>query len=247
MTITIPRMAATIERRLLVNYRVDPAVIARLLPDGLRPQIVDGSAVAGVCLIRLGDFRPAWFAPKVGHRSESAAHRVAVEWIGPDGRQTGVFIPRRHSASRLARVAGGRVFPGVHEHARVRSVESDSDVSVTVDAADLQVVIDAHVVPSKSFESSLFADLSAASEFFRKDAVGWSPTRAGTLEPLRLDTNAWRVEPARATRVESSFFDELPSGSAVFDHVLVMRDVPVVWSSPGQAAPVDHARPAVAK
>jgi hypothetical protein len=240
-------MAATIERRLLVNYRVDPAVIAHLLPEGIRPQIVDGSAVAGVCLIRLGSFRPMWVAPKVGHRSESAAHRVAVEWVGPEGPQTGVFIPRRHSASRLAQVAGGRVFPGVHEHARVRSVESDRDLSVTVDAADLHVEIDAHVVPSEDFESSLFTDLSAASDFFRKDAVGWSPTRAGKLEPLRLDTNAWRVEPARATRIESSFFDGLSSGSAVFDHVLVMRNVPVVWSSPGGAAPAGRAWSAVAK
>nr|AGU09711.1 hypothetical protein [uncultured organism] len=247
MTIRIPRMAAMIERRLLVNYRVDPDAIADLLPAGLRPQIVDGSAVAGVCLIRLGAFRPMWVAPKIGHRSESAAHRVAVEWVGPYGQQTGVFIPRRLSASRLAQVAGGRVFPGVHEHARVRSVESARDLSVTVDAADLQVAIDAHVVPPGDFESSLFSDLSTASDFFRKDAVGWSPTRTGRLEPLRLDTNAWRVEPARATRVESSFFDGLPSGSAVFDHVLVMRNVPVVWSSPAGAAPAGLSRPVDAK
>jgi hypothetical protein len=247
VTITIPRMAATIERRLLVNYRVDAAVIADLLPDGLRPQIVNESAVAGVCLIRLGAFRPMWVAPKIGHRSESAAHRVAVEWDGPDGLQTGVFIPRRHTASRLAQAAGGRVFPGVHEHARVRSVESDRDLSVTIDAADLQVAVDAHVVPPEDFESSLFPDLAAVSDFFRKDAVGWSPTRAGTLEPLRLETDAWRVEPARATRVESSFFNGLPVGSAVFDHVLVMRDVPVVWSSPGGAAPSARAWSAGAK
>jgi len=239
--ITIPRMAATIERRLLVNFRVDPVVIESLLPEGLRPQIVDGSAVAGVCLIRLGSFRPMWVAPRIGHRSESAAHRVAVEWDGPDGIRTGVFIPRRHSASRLAQVAGGRVFPGVHERARVKSVESDDDLSVTVDAADLHVAVDAHVVPPDTFTSSLFADLSAASDFFRKDAVGWSPTRAGRLEPLRLDTHAWRVESARTTRVQSSFFDALPTGSASFDHVLVMRDVPVVWSSLGEATPA--ARP----
>ncbi|UIP59717.1 hypothetical protein DSM26151_26310 [Agromyces marinus] len=225
-------MAATIERRLLVNYRVEPDAIAPTLPGGLRPQLVDGSAVAGVCLIRLGDFRPAWFAPKVGHRSESAAHRVAVEWDGPDGVRTGVFIPRRHSASRLAQLAGGRVFPGVHEHARVTSVESDDNLHVTVDAVDLRVDVDVDVVPAEQFESSLFADLAEASDFFRKDAIGWSPTRGGELEALRLDTDDWRVQPGHATRVESSFFDALPPGAAEFDHVLVMRDVPVVWSSP---------------
>ncbi|WP_285116881.1 DUF2071 domain-containing protein [Leifsonia sp. fls2-241-R2A-40a] len=237
MTIPIPRMAATIERRLLVNFRVDPDAAAAMLPDGVRPQVVDGSAVAGVCLIRLGNFRPAGFPPRFGHRSENAAHRIAVEWDGPDGPRTGVYIPRRHSASLLARVAGGRIFPGVHERARVESVESRSNVSVRIDAADLHVHIDVDIVEPEEFHSTLFSDLTAASEFFRKDAVGWSPTRSGQLETLRLDTNAWRVEPGHAIRVESSFFDTLPAGTARFDHVLVMRNVPVFWSGPAEKPP----------
>lgn len=228
-------MAATVERRLLVNYRVDPDVAAALLPAGLRPQLVGGSAVAGVCLIRLAAFRPAWFAPRIGLRSENAAHRVAVEWDAPEGVRTGVFIPRRHSASHLAVLAGGRVFPGVHERAAVQSAEKPEQLSVRIDAADLHVQVDVTIVPD--LESTLFPDLASASAFFQKDAVGWSPTRSGGLEALRLDTDSWRVGAATATRLESSFFDALPSGSARFDSVLVMRDVPVVWSSPIEAEP----------
>ncbi|MGP3918848.1 hypothetical protein ACTWQA_44875 [Nonomuraea sp. 10N515B] len=33
--------------------------MTRLLPDGLRPQLVRGHAVAGICLLRLGDVRPS--------------------------------------------------------------------------------------------------------------------------------------------------------------------------------------------
>ena len=231
-------MAATIERRLLVNYRVDPEVIAPLLPAGLRPQLVRGSAVAGVCLIRLGQFRPRGVTPRIGHRSESAAHRIAVAWDGPDGPRTGVYIPRRHSASRLAQIAGGRVFPGVHEPADIVSTESAARIGVVVDAADLQVDVELDVVAPPQFRSDLFPDLTSASEFFRKDAVGWSPTRSGRLEALRLDAHdAWHVDPGQATRVRSSFFDALPAGAAAFDHVLVMRGVPVLWSSPADAAP----------
>jgi hypothetical protein len=46
------------QRRLLVNYRVDPDVAARVLPPPLRPQQVAGWAVAGICLIRLAQLRP---------------------------------------------------------------------------------------------------------------------------------------------------------------------------------------------
>ncbi len=43
----------TIERRILINYRLDPAAARQLVPSPLRPQLVAGSAVAGVCLIRM--------------------------------------------------------------------------------------------------------------------------------------------------------------------------------------------------
>jgi uncharacterized protein YqjF (DUF2071 family) len=106
-----PSLSSVVERRLLVNYRLAPEAAARLLPDGLRPQIVRGHAVAGICLLRLGDTRPGWASKAVGLRSENAAHRIAVEWDGPGGVETGVYIPRRDSASLLNTLGGGRLFP----------------------------------------------------------------------------------------------------------------------------------------
>lgn len=40
-------MASVVERRLLVNYRVDPEIAARLLPMPLRPQQVVGNMDPG--------------------------------------------------------------------------------------------------------------------------------------------------------------------------------------------------------
>lgn len=104
-----PVLAAEIERRLLINYRADPGVVSALLPAPLRPQLVDGSAVVGICLIRLGSVRPTRWPKAVGLRSENAAHRIAVEWDGPEGRQTGVYIPRRDSNARINVLVGGRL------------------------------------------------------------------------------------------------------------------------------------------
>ncbi|MDU0325612.1 DUF2071 domain-containing protein [Microbacterium sp. KSW2-21] len=227
----IPRMAATIAQRILVNYRVDPDIARSLLPDGIRPQIVDDSAVAGVCLIHLTAFRPAWFAPAIGHRSRNAAHRIAVEWDTAEGPQTGVYIPRRHSSSILARLVGGRVFPGTHAPASVDFRTSTDALEVRVEADDLRVRVDARRGAGIPFRSSLFETLEESSTFFRKDAVGWSPTRSGALEGLRLATDAWRVEPIDVTALSSTFFDTLPRGAAEFDHALLMHDVPTQWSS----------------
>jgi hypothetical protein len=68
-----------IARRILVNYRVDPDVLARVLPTPFWPEMVCGLG-AGICLIRLKQIRP-WFLPSFcGVSSENVAHRIAVEW-----------------------------------------------------------------------------------------------------------------------------------------------------------------------
>jgi hypothetical protein len=71
---TAKTVACTIERRLLVNYRIEPELVARLLPWPFRPQLVSGLAVGGVCFIRLGGLR-AGHLPRVPRLvSENAAH-----------------------------------------------------------------------------------------------------------------------------------------------------------------------------
>jgi len=116
------------ERRILVNYRVDPDVLASALPPPFRPVLVDGHGVAGKCLIRLGGICRAMFPALVGLTSENAAHRVAVRWDTPSGPRTGVYIPRRDTSSLLAAVAGGRLFPGLLKicMAYQRAKEADS-------------------------------------------------------------------------------------------------------------------------
>ncbi|RFA15555.1 hypothetical protein B7R22_06635 [Subtercola boreus] len=234
----MPDLSATIERRLLINYRVDPRVAEALLPAGFRPQLVDGSAVAGICLIRLGDLRPARVRPRVGWHAENAAHRIAVEWDTPTGPRTGVFIPERHSASWLAVAAGERIFPGIHRHAQFVSDESADRMHVVMRSTGMTVDAGVVALPelpggaSGAWGSSLFPTLDAASEFFRAGSTGWSPTRSGALQGLTLSTSAWRIEGGKALTVRSSYFDALLAGSAKLDSVLVMRGVPVTWSVP---------------
>ena len=76
----IPVIRGTIDRRILVNYHVDPRVLAPLLPAPFRPKLIHGFGMVGICLIRLKDIRPKFLPPLLGISSESAAHRIAVEW-----------------------------------------------------------------------------------------------------------------------------------------------------------------------
>ena len=121
----VPIIRGVIDRRVLINYRVDPAVLARLLPRPFRPKLIHGWGMAGVCLIRLKHIRPRFLPSFLGISSENAAHRIAVEWDQDGRRCEGVFIPRRDTSSRLNTWAGGRLFPGLHHHARFRVDERD--------------------------------------------------------------------------------------------------------------------------
>lgn len=73
-----PRVRAMLERRILVNYRIEPDALETVVPAPFRPVLIDGHGIAGICLIRLGRIRPAGF-PAAWLSSENAAHRIAVE------------------------------------------------------------------------------------------------------------------------------------------------------------------------
>ncbi|MFF2778501.1 DUF2071 domain-containing protein [Streptomyces sp. NPDC058052] len=229
-----PRLSSVIERRLLVNYRVAPDAAARLLPGALRPQLVHGYAVAGICLLRVGRVRPSWAPEAFGLRSENAAHRIAVEWDGPDGVETGVYIPRRDTASRINAWAGGRLFPGEHGRADFEVRETPGQMRVALETRDGDTRVDVTVEPSDELRGSeLFADLAEASRFFQRGAKGFSATGSGHhLDGMELRTDAWQVEAAQVHSAASSFFedpDRFPSGSATLDCALLMRGVPAHW------------------
>ncbi|MEV5652711.1 DUF2071 domain-containing protein [Nocardia sp. NPDC052254] len=244
-------MSSVVERRLLVNYRVAPEVAASMVPPQMRPQLVDGWAVAGICLIRLGQFRPARLPGWVGLRSENAAHRIAVEWDGPQGRSTGVYIARRDSGSMVNALAGGRLFPGEHGSARFDVRETAQDLHVAFASRDETTSASVDVRTVERFQGSeLFDDLAQASDFFRRGSAGFSPARGGRrLDGLELRTDSWQVEPVEVHSARSTVFDDpdrFPPGSAMLDCALLMREVPASWHPlpPPQvaagSAPADH-------
>ena len=234
---------AQLRRRLLISYRVDPAVAATLLPDGFRPQIVGGSALAGVCVLGLESIRPSWADRRWGLRSENAAHRIAVEWDGREGVEQGVFIFQRHSSAWHPVLFGGRMFPGVHRRARFRIRESGDRYALSMQAGAHS--LDADVEVGGEWTSGVFASVDEASDFYRAGRIGWSLGHGGrTVEPVALSTEEWKIEGAQLHHLRSSFFDALPEGSAVFDSVVVMRDLPLVLTDARRSADAERLSPA---
>jgi hypothetical protein len=124
--VRIPAIRGIIDRRILVNYRVDPDILAPLLPAPFRPKLIHGAGMVGICLIRLKEVRPTLCPSWLGISSENAAHRTAVEWEADGTVRGGVFVRRRDTNSWLSALGGGRLSPGFHHHARFSLSPRDS-------------------------------------------------------------------------------------------------------------------------
>ena len=235
----LPVMQGLIARRLLVNYRADPATVAALLPAPFRPKLARGVAVVGICLIRLEEIRPRGMPAPIGLASENAAHRIAVEWDTPDGPKEGVYIPRRDTNSRANVAVGGRIFPGMHHHARFAATERDDHLSIEIASDDGAVRVQVAGQATENWPAdSVFASLAEASAFFEGGALGYSATRdPHKLDGLELRTRCWLVEPFAVASVASSYFDDparFSPGTVAFDNALLMRGIPHEWHSRGQ-------------
>jgi hypothetical protein len=235
----MPKVHGVIRRRLLLNFRIDPAVAQAQLPQQFRPKLHAGYAVGGICLIRLEGIRPKRFPQILGLSSENAAHRFAVTWTDAQGAHEGVYIPRRDSGSLLNHLAGGRIFPGEHHRARFIVADNGDRVSIDMSSFDGEMSLQVAATASAEFApGSIFESLEAASAFFEPGSLGYSATSAGhKLDGVILQTRNWEVRPLRIDAVSSSYFSDesrFPVGSVTFDCALIMRNIAHEWHTVGE-------------
>ena len=233
----LPQIQGVIRRRILVNFRVEPEIIQPQLPPKFRPKLHAGSAIAGICLIRLEQIRPRGFPGFLGVSSENAAHRIAVLWEDESGQtQEGVFIPRRDTNSKLNHFAGGRLFPGEHNKAGFKVVTSKEGIDFQMESLDRRVALRLRAQIATALPLvSKFRTLAEASEFFESGSLGYSLTgEERRLDGVRLQTKKWEIEPLNVEEVYSSYFHDekrFPKDSVSFDCALLMRNIEHEWHS----------------
>jgi hypothetical protein len=225
-----------IDRRVLLNYRIDPTTLERVLPRPFKPKLFDSYGVGGVCMIRFKHLRPRSIPEWLGLNSENAAHRIAVQWQQDGEIKEGVFIPRRDTNSWFNRTFGGKVFPGIFHGSRFETSESDSTVSLRIMCEDgtIEVSFAGHLT-DKIPTTSIFPSLEAAAGFFSLGATGYSATNTeGQFHGMELRSVNWNVAPLAIDNAFSSFFcDEqrFPQGSIKLDCALLMREIEHEWHS----------------
>src|SRR5882762_10407011 len=162
----IPTIQGLIDRRILVNFTVDQDIIQKIIHQLFRPKIYKGKAIVGICLIRLKHIRPKGLPNFIGISSENGAHRIAVEWTENGETKEGVFIPRRDSSSLLNMLAGGRIFPGRHFHAKFDVKEKNGHYHIAFKSSDGTTISIDGDKTANLHSNSIFETLDNASKFF---------------------------------------------------------------------------------
>jgi uncharacterized protein YqjF (DUF2071 family) len=225
----------TIQRRLLISYRIDPERAATLVPRPFRPQVINDHAVGGVCLIRMSGLRPARAPLAAGLTTENLAHRFAVEWDDEHGSHTGVYIPRRDTSSRITATVGASIFPGAYHLARFTVAESPDSIRISVRSRDRAVSLTVAAEPAAALNSRLFVSLEEATDFFRHGATGFSPSAADDcLDAVQLRAADWQARPMTISALTSSIFDDaaaFPAGTCTVDSALIMTNISARWTA----------------
>jgi hypothetical protein len=225
----LPKITGTIDRRILLNYRAPLALVSDLLPGPFEVRSVNGFALIGVCLIRFKALRPAFLPAVMGISSENAAHRISIVWSDDEGTQTGVYVTRRDTNSAFVKLTGGRVFPGVHSHAKFDVEETSDRVAISISDSD-GVLVSLSGQISDEFSSQVFASHDEASRYFQDDRIGYSPSRRDVeLEGLKLNCHEWVTS---NLGIDESFVREFSalSPEIQFDHALIMHGISHDWS-----------------
>jgi len=230
----LPVLNGIIDRRILINYRVNPDVVKALLPSHLDPLVVNGYASAGICLLRLKDIGIRYSPHCLRITSENAAHRFLVTYKDGDQHVKGVYIPRRDTDSMLNVILAGKIFSWPHYPASFQVDEADDNYAVRMQSRDDHASLDIEARLSDAFPSdSMFDSMAHASGCFRDCPIGVSPSaRPEEFKMIELRTKTWSVKPLHIRRLQSSYFEDchiFPEGSIHFDNALLMQGVEHEW------------------
>ncbi|HYF68476.1 MAG TPA: DUF2071 domain-containing protein [Ohtaekwangia sp.] len=232
----LPVLDGVIDRRILINYRIDPEVVKLLLPSHLEPLVINGYASGGVCLLRLKNIGLKFAPSFLRITSENAAHRFLISFEKNGVVHRGVYIPRRDTDSMLNVVLAGKFFSWPHYRAVFAVGEGNGKYAVSMQSRDGYTRLEVDARRTDHFPSnSMFDSLLHASCSFKDCALGVSPsTKRSEFKTIKLQTKTWNVTPLQVHDLKSSYFEDkslFPHDTIQFDNALLMEGVSREWLS----------------
>ncbi|GAA3293694.1 hypothetical protein Dvina_19565 [Dactylosporangium vinaceum] len=226
----LPSVRALVNERIIFNYRLPADYLKRLLPVAwLTPQLVDGSAVASVCVLRLSRVTAGPFPSVLGVHSVSSARRYGV-LDERSGGSPAVFVSERTTNSALGSLFTAAGFSAQHDY--LPAAIGDDGESILVTLGNDRFT--GRAVPASLWSSSLFPELEDFSTFLAEGVRSYGTSRReGRLTILDLFKEDRGYQPLAAREVGGSLVQPWLDAGAVLDSVARTTDAKYRWTYHG--------------
>jgi len=224
-----PAIRGVIERRILVNYRVDLGKLDTVLPEPFKGREVgeSGKGIGSICLMRLGDARVRFAPEAFGFSVETATHRISAVRNKNGGTEDCVYVPQRVVSSRFCASMGERLLPAELECGDFRVEERNGVCRIRVDCGDEFAGVEIKEKEGGEIEDgSVFESAGSAAEFFCEAGMRYSPS-GDRYEGVELCPREWEMESVEVTGSRSSFFERLDG--AELDSAFRMEGIEHEW------------------
>lgn len=224
-----PAIRGVIERRILVNYRVDVGTLDAVLPEPFRGREVgeSGKGIGSVCLMRVGDARLRFAPSGFGASVETATHRISAEREKNGETENCVYVPRRDVSSGLFAAVGERLLPAELNRGNFRVVERDGVCRIRVNCGDEFAGVEVRETESgETDHDSVFDSTESAAKFFCEAGMRYSPS-GDRYDSVELCPREWGMKPVEVGEARSSLFESLEG--AELDSAFKMEDIEHEW------------------
>jgi uncharacterized protein YqjF (DUF2071 family) len=222
-----------------INYAVDPAALARILPAPLEPEIWKGSAWVQLLMSSLRDMRPQGLLPLFGVCFYQVSYRAAIKYRSVDGseRRGGYFV-RSETNHPVMRAVGNTLAEfKFHEFGAAEMVMMrDGDrLTLGIDAENphgkMVALFDTR--PSETPPAtSVWQSLAELEEPLVQcyDALGVDRENAH-LYILTIDRDPWNARFVQPLDLYVEYFDSGPlgGGASRYDSTLHFRECAYRW------------------
>lgn len=226
-------MRTVFRRCLLVNFGVDPGVLASVLPAGIEPDLHGGEAFVSVVVAELDRMRPAFLPRALGVTYDQIVYRAVVRC----GDERGVYFLRSDADSRVMCAFGNALsFFRFHRSAiafRDHDGLLDLDVATAGGTADIHATYAVADARPELPETSRFDDLSQARAWLVElyAAFARTPGRAH-VDVVRIDRGAWNLRVVEDLRGRYAFMAAgvpFGPGAARLDSTFLVDDIEYRW------------------
>lgn len=223
----------TVFRRcLLVNFAVDPAEMASVLPQHVEPDVFGRDAYLSVVVGEMDKMRPVGVPRPLGITYNQIVYRAVVRC----GNERGVHFLRSDADNRVMTVFGNLMSFFRFHRSQItfaeRSGHLDLDVVThTNPAADIEATFTIGSRAATLPDTSAFPSLDKAKRWLVELFTAFAYTDGNDwVDIVRIKRGEWNVQAVADTRARYAFLNAgEPFTQARLDSVFLVEDVPYHW------------------